>query len=134
MSTLSELQTFLNAIGTLGLIVVGNLPPKPDEVGVIRSYGGPSPERVFGQTGIKYENPAIQIIFRGAPFDYLGPEAKAYTAWNAIAAITPGQLGSGVATEYLWADLRQSPFPILVKDENNRHHIGFNVYFKKVPS
>ena len=133
MSTLTEIDAFLTALGTLGNIVIGSMPATPDVIGCLYAYGGQAPERRFGVSGVGYEKPAIQLVFRGAPFDYAGPEAKAIIAWKALMAIQPGTIVSGSAI-YLTVDPQQSPFPVEPPDASNRHKIGFNFYAMKEPS
>ena len=135
MITELEIKTFLDALGTLGTLTIGSMPASPDVVGTIYSYGGQAPERRFGVSGIGYEKPAFQLVFRGVAFDYTGPRGKAEIALKALMAINPGALGSGVTTVYHSVDPQQSiPFPVQPIDGNNRHYIGFNVYAKKEPS
>lgn len=131
MSILAEIQTYLTSLGTLGTITIGNMPASPDVMGTIFEYGGQSPDRQFGTSGIKYEKPAIQLVFRGVAFDYNGPRAKAEVAYRALAAIQPGALGGGVTTIYLQIDPQQAPHPIALIDANNRHKIGINFYATK---
>ena len=134
MSVLTEIQTYLTSLGSLGTIKIGFMPATPNVLGCLYEYGGQSPERAFGTTGIKYENPAFQLVFRGDPFDYAGPRAKAEIAYRALAAIVPGQLGGGITTEYLMVTPQQAPHPTEPIDLNNRHNIGVNFYATKVLS
>jgi hypothetical protein len=132
--TPQEVKTLLDSLGTLGPIAVDSMPDSPNAIGCIYEYGGQVPERGFGVNGIKYEHPAIQIVFRGEPNDVLTPRTLAGIAWAYLPKINPGPLGAGVTTEYLQLNPQQSPFPIAPKDANNRWKIGFNVYITKVPS
>jgi hypothetical protein len=131
MSALTELKIKLDLIGGLGTITIGIMPATPDVMGCLQEYGGQSAERAFGVTGIKYENPAIQLLFRGAAFDYAGPRAKAEIAFKKLVEVQPGALCVGVTTEYLFIDPQQSPHPVAPVDANNRHYIGINFYIKK---
>ncbi len=130
-TTALELKTFLDAIGTLGALYIGYMPPTPDAVGVIYEYGGQIPEHIFGNINLKNEKPALQIVFRGEAYDYSSPRTKADTAWRALGAITPGVLGAGITTVYFSVTPQQSPRMIRPIDENNRHYIGFNFYVYK---
>lgn len=134
MITELEIKARLDALGTLGTLTVGFMPASPDVIGTIYSYGGQQPERRYGVTGVGYEKPALQIVFRGAPGDYAGPRGKAEIAWRNLMTVTPGALGNGVTTEYLMIDPQQSPFPVEAPDTSNRHRIGFNFYITKEPS
>jgi hypothetical protein len=126
-----EIKTLLDALGTLGTLTVGSMPASPDVIGTIYEYGGQAIERQFGLAGIRYEKPSIQIIFRGAPEDYIGPRNKADIAWRYLPTVNPGPLGAGVTTEYLMLTPQQSPFPMEPQDSNRRFKIGFNVYVSK---
>lgn len=134
MITAQEIKAKLDSLGTLGTITIGHMPASPDVVGTIYEYGGREAERGFGVSGIKYEKPALQIVFRGAPNDYIGPRNKAEIAWRYLPTIQPGALGAGVTTEYLMIDPQQSVFPMQPQDANMRHALGFNIYITKVPS
>lgn len=134
MSVLTELKIKLDSLGTLGTITIGSMPSTPDVIGTLYEYGGQATERGFNVIGIRFEKPAIQLVFRGAPNDYAGPRAKIETAWRYLAAIPPGALGAGVTTEYLMIDPQQSPFPTQPPDGNNRFYLGCNFYATKVPS
>jgi hypothetical protein len=131
MTLLDEIKIFLDLIGTLGTIKKGYMPGTPDEMGMLKEYGGQSPERKFGVAGVGYEKPSFQLVFRGSPFDYNGPRAKAEIAFRALSAITPGALCAGVTTEYLMIEPQQSPHPTEPIDSNNRHNIGINFYATK---
>lgn len=134
MSVLTEVRTKLVALGTLGTITIGFMPGSPDVIGTIYEYGGRSPERGYGVSGIKYENPSFQLVFRGASFDYAGPRTKAEIAYLYLATLQPGALGATVTTNYLMIEPQQAPHPISPVDANNRHLIGINFYATKEPS
>jgi hypothetical protein len=131
MSIPTEIQAYLVSLGTLGTIVIGSMPASPNVIGVLYEYGGQAPERRFGVSGVGYEHPAFQLIFRGEPHDYAGPRAKAEIAWRALMSVQPRTLGT---TQYLTIDPQQSPFAIRPQDENNRHYVGCNFYATKEPS
>ena len=134
MIVLFEIKTFLDILGTLGTLTIGEMPATPDAIGTLREYGGQIPDRKFGVTGIGYEKPSIQLCFRGAPHDYSGPRTKSEIAWKALATVVPGALCAGVSTEYLMITPIQSPFPLGPMDANNRHIIACNFWITKVPS
>lgn len=126
MSSPAEgIKTILDAVGTLGTLIVGDLPASPDEIGAIRQYGGLPSEFGFGVVGIKYEHPSIQIIFRGAPYDLNTPMTRARTAWATLAAVQPG-------STYLIIRPQQSPFQ-LGRDNNQREEVACNFYVTQVP-
>lgn len=130
MSLLNEIVTHLSAqgLGSFGTdIFIGKLPDKPDACGVVYEYGGVPPEFGFGAAGVKWETPAVQVVFRGAPHDYAGPRAKAETAYRALAAVG-GQSLSG--TFYHWIHPLQSP-ALLQRDDAERVSIVFSVLAEK---
>lgn len=133
MSLLLELKAKLDAVGTLGTIKTDYMPEDDEILGVIYQYGGQAPERRFGISGVGYEKPACQIVFRGAPYDSEGPKAKAMIAMQTLMAIEPGALGAGVTTIYLKIDPQQTPFPVTPIDAKYRHKFGFNFYIMKEP-
>jgi hypothetical protein len=133
VNTPQEILAFLNTLN-LGDIRIGLMPASPDVVGCLYEYGGEGVERRFGVTGVGYENPSFQLVFRGAAFDYNGPRGKAETALRALTSVQPGQILVSIATIYLTLDPQQSPFPVAEIDLNNRHRIGFNFRVKKEPS
>lgn len=131
MITPVEIKTLLDTLGTLGTLTVGSMPASPDSIGTIYEYGGQMIERQFGQAGIRYEKPSLQIVFRGSPEDYASPRNRADIAWRYLAAVNPGPLGAGVSTEYLMITPQQSPFMMGPQDSNRRYLIGFNLYISK---
>ena len=131
---LYEVKIKLDSLGGLGTITIGTMPETPDAVGTLYEYGGQAPERAFGVVGVKYEKPAFQLVFRGAPNDYKGPRDKCELAWRFLMGVLPGPLGAGIVTEYLEIDPQQSPFPTEPADGNKRIKIGCNFYAMKVPS
>jgi len=133
-TVLYELKKKMDAIGGFGTLTIGNMPATPDAVGTLYEYGGQAPERQFGMIGIKYEKPAVQVVFRGIANDYKGPRDKAERAFTQLAGILPGPLGATVTTEYLEVTPIQSPFPLGEQDNNNRFRIAVNFYVTKVPS
>lgn len=131
MTVAEEIKKYLDSLGTLGILTYGFMPGTPNAIGTIYEYGGRKPTGQFGVAGLKYERPAIQIVFRGEPGDYLGPRNKAEIVYRALAEIQPGALGAGVTTEYLMVEPQQAPHPVEPVDTNNRHYIGVNFYTHK---
>jgi len=129
MSAASDIKTFLDNLGTLGTIIVGTLSASPDEICAIKEYGGFSPIGQFGVTGIKYERPSCNLVFRGIPGDYSSPMEKARIAWEALAAVQPGELIDDSAI-YLMISPQQSPFS-LGQDLNLRYQIACNFLILK---
>ncbi len=125
-----ELKNYLDELGCLGPIRVGFLDASPDEMGVIYEYGGINAEGRFGVVGVGWENPSIQILFRGAPNDYATPMARARIAWQHLMSVQPGALPNGNNTEYLKITPQQSPFS-LGRDGNQRFEIVCNYYVMK---
>lgn len=131
MSVGTEVKLFLDNLGTLGTIIVGTMNPSPDILGAIFEYAGRVPLKGFGDTGIRYERPSFQIMFRGAPADYAGPLAKCEIAWAALAEHQPGVITGG-SDDFLSIDPKQSPFS-LGKDNKNRFELVCNFWTLKVP-
>lgn len=125
-NTLAEVKTKLDALGTLGTIKIGYMGAEPDVLGCLYEYGGFIPDRGYGVVGIQYEYSTFQLVFRGAPYDYLGPRAKAEIAYRYLMTLQPGALGAGVTTVYLKIDALQPPHPVAAVDANYRHPIGVN--------
>lgn len=123
-----DIKGVLDALGTLGDIRVGYIDGSPDVMGVIYEYGGLPTQGRLGVIGVGYEEPSIQVVFRGAPNDYAAPMIKARAAWAALAGVQPGALASGDV--YLRIQPQQSPFS-LGKDANNRFEIACNYYLEK---
>lgn len=128
-----EIKKFLDTLGTLGPIRIGNLDPTPDVLGAVFEYGGRSAEGRFGVVGVGYERPAISIIFRGIPNDYLGPMTKARIAWQALASVQPGLITLGSAL-YLSVKPQGSPFSLGQDPTTKRFEISCNYYIEKEPS
>lgn len=126
-----EVKLALDNLGTLGTIKIGSMEASPDVLGAIYEYGGAPTEGLFGVVGVGYENPALQIMFRGIPFDYAGPMEKARIAWAFLAAVQPGTISTGSAT-YLTIKPQQSPRS-LGRDKNERYEIVCNFYARKEP-
>jgi len=124
-----EVKTFLDGIGSLGTIRVGNMDATPNALGVIYEYGGLSPIGQFGVQGVYQERPSIQIVFRGEPHDYETPMTRARIAYFALAAAQPGTL-SGTSTVYDMIVPAQPPFST-GKDPNNRYEVKCNYYLTK---
>lgn len=121
-----DVKAILDALGTLGIINIGHLNATPDVLGVIYEYGGQAPDGRFGVTGVGYEKPSLQVVFRGIANDYTGPMTKARIAWDALAGVQPGSI-------FLSITPQQSPFS-LGKDSNHRFEIACNFYAMKVPN
>ena len=106
------------------------MPTKPDAVVVVYEYGGSASEHGFGIAGVKYENPRVQVVCRGAAFDYDGPRAVAQTIHDDLAKVQATTLGS---TKYLMMTPMQTPF-LMRRDDSDRVHIAFNVIVSKEPA
>lgn len=128
---LTEIQTYLTSLGTLGTIQVGSMGATPNILGVLQEYAGPIPMKGFGVAGIQYERPAFQLTFRGEPLDYIGPRLKCKIAMLALAAIPPGALGGGVSTIYQMISPQQGPHQTAPQDLSKRYYVGVNYYVMK---
>lgn len=133
MGTLLELATYLadQGLGTVGTdLHMGWMPNEPDVSGAVYEYGGERAEHGFGTPGVKFENPSVQVVFRGAPQDYEGPRAKAETAFLKLAEVQARELSG---TRYLIVRPKQSPFE-MKRDEAMRVYIACNFDVRKEPS
>ncbi len=132
---LPEVAAFLAAEG-LGTVETdlfwAEMPATPDACGTVYESGGSGPEMGLGSSAVAFENPAVQIVFRGAPNDYSGPRAKAQAALVAMVGISVEQVLTG--TKYLIVRALQQPFPMGGKDENKRWRIVCNYLIEKEPS
>lgn len=143
MSFLTELADYLEDEG-LGYftpdndedqtIFIGSLPNSPDSCCSLQEYGGLPTVQGFGVDGsgnsIAYETPAVQLIFRGAPYDYEGPREQARLAYLAMLRIQAETLGS---TFYHHVTALSPPF-LIRRDENMRMILGCNYRIEKTHS
>lgn len=126
-----EIKKYLDQLDCLGPIRVGFLDASEDEMGVVYEYGGLNSEGRFGVVGVGWENPTIQLMFRGKPNDYATPMARARLAWQHLMSLQPGKIPCS-NTEYLKITPQQSPFS-LGRDSNMRFEIVCNYYVQKEP-
>jgi hypothetical protein len=133
---LEEVLAYLDAqgLGTAGTdLFHARLPKDPDACGAVYETGGIAPDLGFGSTAARFENPAIQVVFRGAPQDHDGPRAQAKTAWEKLAAVEAPQALSG--TIYNWIRPLQQPFPLKKPDDTDpRWIIACNFLVEKEPT
>lgn len=138
MALLDEIAAKLVALGVGSItapitIFLGSMPASPDACCAIYETGGIAPEMGFGSAGIRYETPAVQLLFRGAAFDYVTPRGLAQTAYEGLSAVEAATLSAGIGETsafYHWIHPMQAPFS-LGPDENQRHRIAFNVLCEK---
>ena len=123
-----EIKTRLTAEGLVATgytVLRGKMPATPDKVIVLREGGGAGLERFMGSASI--EQPALQVLVRGAAFDYDGPRQvieriyQAAQGWGAFAV-------SGV--RYLGLTALQAPNK-LREDENERVEFVVNFFVQK---
>ena len=131
MATAAEITTYLVSLG-LGTfatdIFIDDLPPDPDVCCAVNNSGGSAPDGGFGVDGIQFENPTLQILFRGAPGDSEGPRARAQTAYEGLAKIQAETLSG---TEYLTVMPLQPPFILERDDQAHRAVWAFNILIQK---
>ena len=129
---LEEIVAFLDSegLGTAGTdLFMSRMPDTPDACGCVYETGGITPDLGFGSSLVRFESPAIQVVFRGTKLDYDGPRAKAKTAWESLAGVEAPQSLSG--TIYNWIHPLQSPFLLEKPDEEERFSIAFNALIEK---
>jgi Bacteriophage minor capsid protein len=109
MSVLTDLGTYLQAEGhgTLATdLFLGGLPQDApnittqDAVTALVEIPGYPVKKVHDVVGVSWEEPVVQILTRGAPYDYEGARAWAQNIFLSMAEIQ-NQILSG--TFYLWA-------------------------------
>lgn len=135
MALLDEIVAFLAAegLGTVSTdIFPAMMPAGPDACCAVYETGGVSPDPGFGSSTLRFENPAIQVVFRGAANDYTGPRANMQTAFDSLVGISAGQVLS--STIYYLVTALQQPFPLGGQDENRRWKIACNFLIQKDPS
>jgi len=136
MSVLNELAAKLAAlgVGTVGTdIFLGAMPEDVAACCALYEYGGSAPEFALGAPGVAFENPSVQVVFRGTPHDYAGPRAKAETAYRGLAAVEATALSAGAggtSSFYHTVHPMQSPF-LLRRDESERVYIATNYAITK---
>jgi hypothetical protein len=125
----SEISARLSSesLVTTGYTVVrGKVPATPDKVIVLRETGGAGPERFLGGSA-SVEQPALQVIVRGAKHDYDGPRLQ-------IEQIYQAAMGWGAFTassvRYLGLTPLQAPTK-LRDDENERVEFVVNFLVQK---
>lgn len=125
---LDDISTILKAGGTTGdgtEISLGFMPEKPDNCIAIYETGGMGPIRAMrtspGQPVA--EQPRIQVVVRGAAYDYATPRTKI----NALYKLLEGYGDTTVnGCRYLWIGAVQSPFPMQRDQAQGRPSMAVN--------
>jgi len=129
---LEEIVAFLDTegLGTAGTdLFTGRMPDTPDACGCVYETGGIAPDLGFGSSAVRFESPAIQVVFRGAALDYDTPRANAKTAFASLAGVEAPTTLTG--TIYNWIHPLQSPFLLDKADEKQRFTIACNYLVEK---
>lgn len=130
--TADELADYLTTQGvtTSDLIFIDWMPAQPDQCLVLYADPGSGSELGFGvAAGVKYENPAVQVVARSASSDKDAAETLAWAAYDVLAAVQAQAIGG---TEYLMIRPLQSPSGnTLGPDQNQRPRYSFNVTVRK---
>lgn len=132
---LEEIVAFLasEGLGTAGTdLFTSRMPDTPNACGCVYETGGLPPDPGFGAATLRFESPAVQIVFRGAALDYDTPRANAKTAMASMVSVEAPQTLTG--TTYNTIRAQQSPFNMLgegVTDENQRFYIACNYLIEK---
>jgi minor capsid protein len=118
VSVLDDLGTYLHTagLGTLGTtLFLGGLPldapgiSTPDQIaGLVETPGFP-PQSVHTPPGLGWELPSVQVLVRGAPYDYAGARTWAQDIFVALGTVK-NQTLSG--TYYFWISPHQSVFKL----------------------
>lgn len=127
MSLLADMGDYLSSggVGTLATdLFLGQLPSAPDAAVCVYETGGIAPIYSMGNTAGKavVERPRVQIVVRGAAYDYETARALAQKAWLLMDKMPARTVN---AVSYKWASCIQSPFLMQV-DEQGRPWIAFN--------
>jgi hypothetical protein len=129
---LDDLASHLQTVGVAVIsssLFKGTIPldgpglPVIDRIMVITIVPGLPPVRVHNQRENAYEQPVVQVLTRGDPYDFQEAALRAHAAFVALDGLTNIALSG---TRYLWILAMQSPF-YLRTDENKRPMIVFNV-------
>jgi hypothetical protein len=130
-------------LGTVGTtIFAGRMPNDPDECCAVYEYGGAAPTFGFGTPGLHFEEPAVQVAFRGprpgpgVTTGYTGPRTKAEAAYRGLATVEVETLSGGSgSTSALYHYIRPQQAPLSIgEDEQKRVLIVVNFLCEKVPS
>jgi|GEM_PF-956819 len=123
---LDEVGAYLQAegLGTLGTdLFLGMLPvdapngSPPGEVTALYETPGFPAQYVHSTVGADWEQPVLQIVVRGEPYDYAPARLQAERIWVALSQIR-NQVLSG--TFYLWCQPLQSVSPVIGPDDYGR--------------
>src|SRR5262245_42995843 len=115
MSVGSEVAAYIKTALSLSADLYINALPKTNTANAVYETPGGPPEQGFGIVGIQYENPNVQLRFRGEPDDSETPKAVAQAAYRVMTrqAVTLG------STFYLVMQPLQAPF-IMERDDLGR--------------
>lgn len=143
MPTPNEIAAKLQALslGTVGTsIFVGYMPASPDECCAVYEYGGTAPTFGFGSPGVHFEQPAVQVVFRGpkpgpgVTTSYSNPRTKAEAAYRGLSAVEVATLTGG-GTSALYHMIRPQQAPVMIgHDDDKRVLMAVNFLCEKEPS
>lgn len=94
MAFLDDVKTRIESLNIVGYTVHCGYMPATGNVIVAYEYGGNPPEFGFGQAGLKYKHPGLNIKVRGDVKDYAGPRAVIEQVMNDLATVQVTTLGS----------------------------------------
>ena len=119
---LDDLGQYLQTegLGTLGTtLFLGGLPvdapnvATPDAITALVETPGFAPQYVHTPVGVSWEQPVVQILTRGAPYDYATARTWAQDIYLALGRIRNEQLSG---TYYFWVSPLQSVFELRTDD------------------
>lgn len=125
---LDEIANFVEAeaLVPVGFILRrGSSSDQPDNMIIIREYGGGAPHFVHPTTGIGFENPRVQIECRSKT--YVSARNAAEAIYRKLAEVSQQELSG---CRYLRITPLQSPF-LMGRDTNGRERIVFNAQVVK---
>jgi hypothetical protein len=132
MALLDDLGSYLQAQGVATLqtdLFKGGLPmdsplaPVHDAIMAIIESAGLPPFHIHNIQQASFEQPVVQVVVRGAPYDYAEARARAQAAFLALDGLSNITING---TFYLFVQALQSPF-FLHSDQMSRPVIVFNV-------
>lgn len=121
---LDDLADYLSSAGVTAAIYGGFMPEAPDAAVAIYETGGAGPVHGMapGPGQAKLEQPRVQVVVRGAQYDYAAARLVADQIWKLLDQL-PERTING--TRYCWGEAVQSPMGY-ARDEDRRAYVACN--------